>query len=851
VADLLAQVYGAKETAANYRGRGDTAEVISKHYAGENLVIAADTVSNSLLISAAAEQLAEIESLVQRLEEPPESDARAKPNPEDFIRALRGEGGPQRGAGRNVTRAAASVGRLSADYERLEQEAAQAAADYRRSVNARTDDSVTRQQQEKAKAALRDRVAAAFAARQALQRAGLEQLRQRFTRIERQIDSREQIRAEIIDRRVEELLNPNLQWAPPSDAGPRAAPLGPGAFAEETARPGEMRIVGGLDYDESRLAHIHSRVSGRVERLYVDYTGVEVKKGDAILEFHSPELHAAQQEFLTARRSNREQDGRILIAAREKLRLFGMTEEQIDQLEKSGEPTGRLTASAPLNGIVTEKLVREGERIDQGTHLLTIADLTQLWAKFDLPMSEMRRLRVGQPIAFAAEGLPGQTFQGKVVFISPEVNPNTRTVTVIAEAPNERRVLKPGMSVQTVLQANAQTQERLNLAQRRLELLFEQYRAGQAARVDEIVAAQTDLLEARLSAAQNAQERSAALRDHLAAVKDLLRTAQAQYQAGQATPADVLAVQAEILKIEQQIDRAADAGEDESATTAPKTTDAPSASLASPPASTTGGNLAVLETKLAAAERRYQSLREAADAIPTAKLQEAFEARELARAEVAQARRDHETTLQLLRLDLQAATLRVEAAKALLAEAENVRARAPAAVSEAVLLERRVTVQQAEVEVRRAETLLESHRQQGDPQRPQLERPDLAAHIKEADLEKLVWSVLGLKLEPVDRQAVETGPFRGGLAVLEILTDGPADKAGLRAGDILVGLHVWETISNDNLAFVLQQHVLRVGDAASSELKAFVLRRGEVFTATLSPDRRGAAGPDALRERPR
>jgi hypothetical protein len=262
-----------------------------------------------------------------------------------------------------------------------------------------------------------------------------------------------------------------------------------------------------------------------------------------------------------------------------------------------------------------------------------------------------------------------------------------------------------------------------------------------------------------------------------------------------------------------------------------------------------GSDLAVLETKLAAADRKYQTLREASEAVPAARLQEALAERELARAELAKARRDYETTLQLLNLDLQAATLRVQAATSLLAEAENVRARSPGAVSDAVLDERRLAVQQAEVEVRRAETLLQSHRQQDAAERPKLERPDSAADIGEADLEKLAWSVLGLKLEPVDRQAVPTGPYRGGLAIREVLHNGPAYQAGMRPGDILVGLHVWETISSDNLAFVLQQ-ILREDDPASEELKAYLLRDGETLFATLSPDR-SFSGPDSFPRRSR
>ncbi|MBW3600434.1 MAG: efflux RND transporter periplasmic adaptor subunit [Planctomycetes bacterium] len=770
---------------------------------------------------------------------------------------------------------------LRAEYERLDREAAQAAAEYRKTRGA-DDGPRSAEQRDKQKSEVRERVAAAFAARQALQRAELNQLRGQFARIERQIESRDRIQDEIIDRRLEELIDPNLQWAPgespaaglPSlaetpasssevqalqriqaleaaadaEASPsrktelyrqaaaayeeiyrkhRSQVLGlyarlyqarcleklcedtqaraiysqlgwtpdearaklstPDERAGEAAPPGAPRIVGVLNYGESRVAEIRSRISGRIERLHVGLPGVEVKKGQALVDLYSAELQTAQEEFLAALGFTREQDRRLLVAAFEKLRLLGMTEKHIGELEKSGKPSGDLTLFAPFDGVVTESPARQGQHVQEGTHLLTIADLSRLWARFDVPSSEIRHLRIGQSIDLASEDFPGQTFPGKIISISPQVNLD-RTITVIAEVANDHRLLKPGMAVQAVLQpgdgaaseVNLQAQKHVELAQQRLQLLIEQYRAGNA-RIGEMVAAHTDLLEARLSGAQNAQERSAAIRDHLALLKDLLRVEQAQYKAGQATQTDILAIQAEILKTEQRL---AGRAADESALT---------------PAGA-----------------------DAADPRPTRPAPQAY---------------DHETQERLLRLDLDAAMLRVQAAKALLAEAEDARKRSPGAVSEATIRERRVAVELAELEVRRAETLLEAHQESG-AERPQLERPDSAAHVKEADLAKLAWDVLGMKFEPIDRQAVETSPFRGGMAILEILTDGPAHKAGLRAGDILVGLHVWETISNDNLAFVLQQEVLREGGAASSGLKAYVLRDGDVLIATLSPDRR-------------
>ncbi len=216
-----------------------------------------------------------------------------------------------------------------------------------------------------------------------------------------------------------------------------------------------LRSIGRLAIDESRQAKIPAYVAGRIERLFADYTGVEVQRGDHLAVIYSPSLYAAQVEYLEAGRtvdelgdgalnSVRRAQQRLLSGARQKLVELGMTDEQLDALDDSGEPKARLTLYAPLGGTVIEKPVVEGMYVEVGDPIYRIANLSTLWLLLQLFPEDASLMRFGQRVHVEVQSLPGRTFEGRVAFVSPVVDPQTRTVDVRVELLNERRLLRPG-----------------------------------------------------------------------------------------------------------------------------------------------------------------------------------------------------------------------------------------------------------------------------------------------------------------------------------------------------------------------------------------------------------------------
>lgn len=205
----------------------------------------------------------------------------------------------------------------------------------------------------------------------------------------------------------------------------------------------ELRLVGKLDYDATRLSSLTARFPARVEKLFVNYDGIQVKRGDHLAEIYSPELLSAQREFLTAHRSG--PNGMLVATAREKLLLWDVLPEQIDALLKSGAVSDRFELRAPIGGIVIEKMVKEGDYVNTGEPLFRIADLSQLWLWLEAYESDLSWLRFGQEVNFTVEAYPGETFTGKVTFISPELDRKTRTVPIRVQVSNEQGRLKPGM----------------------------------------------------------------------------------------------------------------------------------------------------------------------------------------------------------------------------------------------------------------------------------------------------------------------------------------------------------------------------------------------------------------------
>lgn len=224
-----------------------------------------------------------------------------------------------------------------------------------------------------------------------------------------------------------------------------------------------VRMVGKVDYDETRLGYITAWVPGRLDRLYVDYTGIEVREGDHMVYIYSPELFAAQQELIQALRSKKERGESAFLAAsgidlvksaREKLRLLGMTPEQIAEIEERDAPSDHMTIYAPMSGVVIEKNKQEGDYVQTGDRIYSVADLSQVWAKMDAYESDLVWLRYGQEVEFTTEAYPGETFIGRIAFIDPVLDEKTRTVKVRVNVPNADGKLKPEMFVRAEVRAD-------------------------------------------------------------------------------------------------------------------------------------------------------------------------------------------------------------------------------------------------------------------------------------------------------------------------------------------------------------------------------------------------------------
>ncbi|MEE9602982.1 MAG: efflux RND transporter periplasmic adaptor subunit, partial [Thermoguttaceae bacterium] len=216
----------------------------------------------------------------------------------------------------------------------------------------------------------------------------------------------------------------------------------------------KVRTVGALAYNEGELATIAAYVEGRVERLFADYTGVVVEKGDGLALLYSPELYAAQVEFVQSKsafeRSSQTQSRMgdlqraLYRSARQKLIELGMTEQQVQQLDETGEAQSRMQIGAPIGGTVIEKLAVEGQYVKTGEPIYRIADLSTVWLMLELFPKDAACVRFGQRVEAEVDSIPGEKFSGRVEFVNPVVNPKTRTVGIRVVIPNEEGLLRPG-----------------------------------------------------------------------------------------------------------------------------------------------------------------------------------------------------------------------------------------------------------------------------------------------------------------------------------------------------------------------------------------------------------------------
>lgn len=224
---------------------------------------------------------------------------------------------------------------------------------------------------------------------------------------------------------------------------------------------GTLRSVGRVAIDETRVRRVNLKVPGFVERIYVDYVGKRVKKGDPLFSVYSPELLATQEEYLLAQKTQNElgkvgglvsgNENGLAAGARRKLELWDISALTLDQISKTGKPSKSLTLYSPIAGVVTRKEVVEGMRLDAGAMPYEITDLSTVWVLVDVYESELRFVRDGMAATLRLSAFPGREFSGKVVFLDPLLDPGTRTVKARLTFPNASGELRPEMFGDVVL----------------------------------------------------------------------------------------------------------------------------------------------------------------------------------------------------------------------------------------------------------------------------------------------------------------------------------------------------------------------------------------------------------------
>ncbi|MBZ5668691.1 MAG: efflux RND transporter periplasmic adaptor subunit [Acidobacteriia bacterium] len=224
-----------------------------------------------------------------------------------------------------------------------------------------------------------------------------------------------------------------------------------------------IRAVGRLSYDETKITHIHTKFDGWISKVYVDFTGQLIRKGQPLFTVYSPELVSTQQEYLIAKRAHKylsdapyaevsEGANSLLDSARERLKLWDISDAQIDELDKTGKVQRDLTMYSPVNGFVLDRKAFENVRVTADTDLYTIAYLSTVWANAEVYEYEVPYVRLGQKAIMSLSYYPGEAFKGKVSYIYPQLDTMTRTLKVRLDFPNSEFKLKPDMYADIQLQ---------------------------------------------------------------------------------------------------------------------------------------------------------------------------------------------------------------------------------------------------------------------------------------------------------------------------------------------------------------------------------------------------------------
>jgi len=215
----------------------------------------------------------------------------------------------------------------------------------------------------------------------------------------------------------------------------------------------EVRLYGKVQADERLLQNQVAHIGGRIEKLFVNFTGEPVHKGQLLAMIYSPDLITAQQELIESAKSKQTQP-EIYQAAMEKLMQWMLTDRQIAQIEKSGKVKTNFEVYSNTSGLVTARRVNTGDHVSEGSVLYDIANLSSIWVLFDAYESDLPFLKVGNTISFTLQALPGTNFSAKIQFIDPVIDPVNRVAKVRVEVSNGEGKLKPEMFATGVVKAN-------------------------------------------------------------------------------------------------------------------------------------------------------------------------------------------------------------------------------------------------------------------------------------------------------------------------------------------------------------------------------------------------------------
>lgn len=209
---------------------------------------------------------------------------------------------------------------------------------------------------------------------------------------------------------------------------------------------GEVFLTGKVKADERQIASVTAKFPGRIEQLVVNFTGQVVRSGEKLATIYSPELVTAQKELLEAT-STKETYPQLYTAAREKLRLWKLNENQIDEIEKTGKVRDQFDVLSDKSGIVTQRNIAVGDYVNTGSILFDIVDLSRVWIMIDAYETDLPFVKLGDEVSFTAAGIPGKIFTAKVTYIDPVINSGTRAASVRAESQNNSGELRPEMFI--------------------------------------------------------------------------------------------------------------------------------------------------------------------------------------------------------------------------------------------------------------------------------------------------------------------------------------------------------------------------------------------------------------------